>query len=96
MSPVTAAIAVRMAAPLPAFCGVEERADAVVGSASASAAERAHDVGGAVGRRVVDDDDLLADRHRAHALDQLADRQALVEDGHDDREGEVERIGGVY
>ena len=72
MSPVTAAMAVRMAAPLPAFCAWKSAADAVIGSAPPSCRQRADDVGGAIGRAVVDDDDLLADGHRAHALDQLA------------------------
>jgi hypothetical protein len=69
--------------------GVEEHADAVVGVAVGLGADGAHQVSGAVGRRVVDDDDLLADGHGAHALDQLADRQALVEHGHQDREHEI-------
>jgi hypothetical protein len=33
--------------------------------------------------------DLLADGNRAHPLDQRADRQSLVEDWHDDRQGEI-------
>ena len=43
----------------------------------------------AVGRAVVDDDELLAHRHRQHAREDLLDGVLLVVDGHDDRQQRV-------
>ena len=46
----------------------------------------AEHVARAVGRAVVDDDDLLRDRHRQHALEERAHGPRLVVDGDEDRE----------
>ena len=52
--------------------------------------EVAKDLGRAVGRSVVDHDQLDAQRDREHPRDNLADRLALVEDRHHDAQ---ERVG---
>ena len=58
--------------------------------------ERRDDVARAVGRAVVDDDDLLLDRHRPHPAQQLRHRRALVVAGDDDgKEGERVRMHGA-
>ena len=62
---------------------LQEDPDAVL------AVHLAQDVARAVLRAVVDDDDLLLDRHRLHLADELADRLRLVVDGDDD--GELHR-----
>ena len=49
----------------------------------------AEDLAGAVGRAVVDDDDLLADRDGADPAEDLVDRLLLVVDRDDDREDQV-------
>ena len=53
--------------------------------------ERGQQVAGAVGRAVVDDDELDAERHGEHARDDFLDRVLLVVDGHDDREQRIFR-----
>ena len=49
------------------------------------------DVAGAVGAAIVDEDDLLGDRHLLDAADDLADPLLFVVDGNDD--GELEALG---
>ena len=88
-SPVTWRTAVRTAAPLPWFCGWKTHHQPVLGRVRRLRLHGGQRIARAVGRAVVDDDDLLRDRHRHHALEQGAHRARLVEDGDDDREAEV-------
>src|SRR3989442_858761 len=48
-----------------------------------------------ISRTIVDDDDLLIDRHRVNAVDQLNDRLALVEARNDDRSSEGDGPEGI-
>ena len=84
MSPVTAAKPRRSAAPLPRVRGCQEQREAEL------ALQPIEDLARAVGRAVVDDDQLDAHRHGEHAADDFVDRVALVEHRHDDRQ---QRLG---
>ena len=75
MSPVLIDSACRIAAPLPA---VHRLAIELVDLALRE--QRFEDLARAVGRAVVDADDLFRDRRRAHLIDDEIDRVALVVD----------------
>ena len=55
--------------------------------------QRVQDLARAVGRSIVDDDELDAHRDGEHAPDDFLDRGTLVEHGHDDREQRIGRDG---
>ena len=78
-SPVTAAKPRRSAAPLPAFAWRSSVKPSSRCSASSIVAR-------AVGRSVVDDDQLDAQRDGEHAPDDFLDRGTLVVHGHDHRQ----------
>ena len=84
-SPVTAAKPRRSAAPLPPLRGWRSS------TKPCSFCSRSRISRRAVGRHVVDDDQLDAHPDGEHALDDLLDRVALVEDRHHDREQRVGR-----
>ena len=91
MSPRASAMPRRIAAPLPMVHRLQELADL-----RPLARQRGHDVARAVGRLIVDDDDLLVDRHVPHAPQKLRDRRPLVVagDDHGQQGGRGSVIGG--
>ena len=83
-SPVTAAKPRRSAAPLPALALPQQREAELL-------LQPVENLARAVGRSVVDDDQLDAQRDGEHAPDDFLDRGTLVVHRHDDRQ---QRIGG--
>ena len=82
MSPVTAAKPRRSAAPLPPFgCRTSVNRSVVL--------QLVQQLARSVGRSVVDDDQLDAQRHGEHAPDDFLNRGTLVVHGHDDREQRI-------
>src|SRR5689334_1756785 len=80
----TCGSAPRPRAPLPGSRSWED--DEAVPGRKPLAGERREDVGRAVRRGVVDDEDLLRERDRHHPLEERADGVGFVVDGNDDRQ----------
>ena len=74
---------------------LEDRLQPIVVVVRGLGDELANHVRRAVARAVVDDDDLLADRHRTHVLQDAPQRPALVEHRHDDREEKIRLLHGA-
>ena len=81
-SPVLIDSACRIAAPLPAVHGLQMQAIDAAFARCSSCEQLAR----AVGRAVVDDDDLLLERRRVHLVENQLDRVALVVDRNEHRQ----------